>query len=248
MGRSTSYMNQTDSRHSGERMKTLIPRRELATCLMRIAKAFCVFAFALSLGCASRQGVVGAYRHCLMGCLTVQIRPDNTFTYHLDGDLYNDERATGTWSFAGDNKIRAVLPAAKLDVDERSLPGASGFRIRVTDQAGDTLPDAMVWVVVAPTSPLVVSTVDKDGWATLPRCDEFDVLWAHIRMRYKPRRVESNEFTVRVPLTGIMPQGFDGLLMIENDRLHFTKPDGSINRVAEPLTRLSVAEEKRIFP
>lgn len=93
---------------------------------------------AQSVSGAPPASIYGAYQDCMMACRTIQVRRDHTFTYRLSGDLYNDERHVGGWTWLGGNKIRAVIPPdtstpsvveTTVVSDADFLVGASGFRV-----------------------------------------------------------------------------------------------------------------------
>ncbi|MBI4478594.1 MAG: carboxypeptidase regulatory-like domain-containing protein [Acidobacteria bacterium] len=186
--------------------------------------------------------IFGAYQYCVFACTTIQIRPDQTFIYRLDGDLFNDHRVYGTWSHTGNGKIHAVSSYNDLsEVSERHLPDRPDFLIRVVDPAGATIPGATVSAIGVADGE---SETGFDGIATIPRCAEFEVVVAGFKpVRYRPMNSQSNEFGVTVD---VMTLRVDEVWLILYDNLYIVGSDGSVYWTFS-LKKLSPAEEHEIF-
>lgn len=193
-------------------------------------------------GCLQNRAIFGAYQDCPFACLTIQIKPDHTFDYRLDGDLFNDERYRGTWSYVAENQMRAIIPPKPPEVHESTHADKNHFRVTVVDEVGATIPDALV--VPAGASQELASRTNRDGLTVISRCDVFEVRMSGFQdVHYRPVNGDSNEFRVTIPASSL---AIDEIWRVKGSRLYIAKKNGSIDK--QPyLRRLSVADEKKIF-
>jgi len=192
--------------------------------------------------CVHNRTVFGAYQLCQFACLTIQIKPDHTFVYRRDGDLFNDERSRGIWSYMADNQLRGIIAPKPPEVHESTNTEEDRFHVKVVDEAGATLQGALVSPSGA--SQELTSRTNYDGVAMIPRCDEFEVKFSGFHdVRYRPADSRSNEFTVTIPASSLT---IDETWLMRGSRLYTAKADGSVDKHTY-LRRLSLADEKKIF-
>jgi hypothetical protein len=188
------------------------------------------------------RAIFGAYQDCPFACLAIQVKPDHTFVYRLDGDLYNDQRYSGTWSYTPDNRLHPIIPPKLFAVHESTDADKDRFRVTVVDEFGAAIQDALV--VPAGASRELTSRTNRDGLAVIARCDEFEVRMSGYQdVHYRPANSESNEFTLTIPVDSL---AIDEIWQVKGSRLYITTANGSIDKQAY-LRKLSVADERKIF-
>jgi hypothetical protein len=195
---------------------------------------------------AQGRGIVGAYESCPFHCVTIQIKADRTFVYRLDGDLYNDQRIEGTWSYVALNKIHATsvtVPTPPL-VEEDTLPSETKFQVKVLDSNGAPIQPATV-KPVGLAGDSAVQTND-DGVAVIPRCGEFEVTAMDYRGTYRPKDPTSNSFQIVLTPDQMTPDTLDEVWVIRGSKLQVLNKDGTINRDM-PFTKISRSRERAIF-
>ena len=192
------------------------------------------------------KSIFGAYEDCPFWCRTIQIRPDGTFIHRLDGDLYNDERIVGRWTWLGEGKLRAQSPidASPPMVREDSRPGQSLFTIAVLDEPGAVLPG----VTLTPLTPDPGTRIQTDskGVATLPACNEFEVAYLGYRGRYRPQHHDSNAFELTLSDRQLLSGAIDHVWLVQDGRLHIADAAGVFD-MTSGLSRISRTREKAIF-
>jgi hypothetical protein len=192
------------------------------------------------------ENIFGAYQFCSMACRTIQIKRDHTFTEHLDGDLYNDQRYSGTWSWLGKNQIHAIIPqnTTTPKVAENSDPETKGLLIRVLDESGATLPNAEIRNVESSTGRFFKTGID--GVVHINRCDEFEIRFLDYHGRYRILKKENNVFTITLTSSQVDSGALDEIWQIEKGRLYFLKNDGKVNKEFW-LEKINKSEERKIF-
>jgi hypothetical protein len=190
--------------------------------------------------------IYGAYQDCPFHCRTIQVRPDGTFVYRLDGDLYNDERVAGTWTWLGDGRLRATSPenTTPPTVAETSDPREAGFRVSVVDEHGALVRGAEL-TPLAPERGAPVAT-DEAGGAELPRCAEFEVKFQGYRGRYRPKDPASNRFEVTLSNEQLGAWTVDDVWLVRDGTLYVAADDGSFD-MELGLRKLSRKQERKIF-
>ena len=188
----------------------------------------------------------GAYQDCPFHCRTILIRPDHTFVYRLDGDLYNNERFTGTWEYLEKNKLRATSPRDTTPPRVRESADASSmaFAIVVTDEQGAVIQGAQI----APVGLDSASGVETDasGEARLPACDELEVSYASYSGRFRPSAQSFNVFEVTLSAKQLSTWAIDDVWLIDGGELFIEQRDGTFD-LQQGLKKLSKAREDAIF-
>jgi hypothetical protein len=188
----------------------------------------------------------GAYQDCAMACRTIQVRRDHTFTYRLSGDLYNDERHEGRWTWLGGNRIRAVIPPDTSDpsVVERSVAADDGFVVTVVDPQGAVFQG----VAIRPLYPAAGAQVatNSEGVALVPRCPEFEVSVLGYVGRYRPRDEAATRFEVTLSIDQVSTMALDEVWEISDGELFILNDQGSYD-VGDGLRKLSRSRERAIF-
>jgi hypothetical protein len=204
----------------------------------------------LVLGSLSAYGqddnTFGAYRFCSMACRTIQIKRDHTFVQQLDGDLFNDQRYSGTWSWLGMNRIHAIIPKNNMPpkVAESSDTAIKDLLIRVLDESGAILPEAEIHCIGSSKNRF--SKTGRDGAAHISRCAEFEINDLDYHGRYRILKKNNNVFTVTLTLSQLDSGALDEIWQIEKDRLYLVKRDGKVDKDL-CLEKIDKSEEREIF-
>jgi hypothetical protein len=107
---------------------------------------------------ADAQSIYGSFQDCPFHCRTIKINRNHTFLYRLNGDLYNDERHSGTWTLVGRNKLHASsrLNRSRLQVMEQRGNQRNDYSIIVLDVNGAvrsvTSFESRSWIIVVNTA------------------------------------------------------------------------------------------------
>ena len=190
--------------------------------------------------------IYGAYRDCPYVCRTIQIRPDGTFVYRLDGDLSNGESVQGAWTWLGEGRLQATSPedTTPPTVAETSDPQEAGFRVTVVDEHGALVRGAEI-TPLAPERGALVAT-DEAGGAEIPRCAEFEVKFQGYRGRYSPRDPTANRFEVTLSNEQLGAWTVDDLWLVRDGMLYVAADDGTFD-MELGLRKLSRKQERKIF-
>jgi hypothetical protein len=164
----------------------------------------------------------------------------------IDGDLYNDQRYFGTWSWLGKNRIHATTPpnATMPKVVENSDPDLKDMLIRVLDESGATLPEVMIREIGSSTD--IYSKTGIDGSAHIGLCDEFEIWFMGYHGRYRKQKKESNIFTVTFTFLQLDSWTLDEIWQIEKGRLFFQNDNGKLDKEFW-LEKIRKTEEKKNF-
>ena len=195
---------------------------------------------------AQSRDMFGAYQGCPFPCHTIQIRPDHTFIYRLDGDLFNDERYSGTWEYLGGNKFHAVIPENQTTplVKEESVEGRADFQLQVSDSSGALIPG--VTITSISTKEIKKAITNDSGTATIVHCDEFEVSFGSYRGKYRPLRTGANTFKVVLTVEQTSALSVDDVWLVEKNYLYIGGDDGKFDR-RRGYKKLSQSQEEKIF-
>ena len=182
-----------------------------------------------------------------MACRTIQVRRDHTFTYRLSGDLYNDERHVGGWTWLGGNKIRAVIPpdTSTPSVVETTVVSDADFLVTVVDPQGAVFPGATI-TPLYPEPGATSTTSNNDGSAVIPRCPEFEIKVLSYVGRYRPKEEASTRFEVVLSIEQMTRFAIDEVWEVSDGQLFILDDDGT-RRSTDGLPKISKRRERAIF-
>jgi hypothetical protein len=192
------------------------------------------------------DSVFGAYQQCMMACRTIQILPDHTFVYRLDGDLYNDQRYKGEWTWLGPNRMRAKSPpdTSPPSVAESHVPQEREFVVTVSDPMGAVVQGATITPLYP--QPGNAAQTNEKGEAAIAPCPEFEVRVFSYIGRHRPSSSSSNRFEVTLSIKQLDAFAIDEEWQIQDGYLYVIEADGSFNRDSG-LRKLSKKRERAIF-
>jgi len=212
-----------------------------------IWKLICICCFCYIPSYGQDNDIVGAYRNCSMACKTIQLNPDHIFILQLDGDLYNDERYSGTWEWIDKNKVHLYIPEDNTapNVIEQYDPNITNYCVEIFDAVGALLPGVRV-VPFGRQNDKIFET-NEAGRVFIPKCNEFEIEFLSYRGRYRPKGVKNNKFVITITVSQMLHLAIDETWMIEDEHLYRVDTDGSIHRDWS-LKKMSKKEERKIFP
>jgi hypothetical protein len=201
---------------------------------------------------AQSKSLYGAYEDCPFACLTIQINPDFTFVYRLNGDLFNDQRTKGTWQFVGEDRIRAVSAIVNTEpqVTEAEAKRTDSFLVTLLDAFGGPLAGAKVSGVVNSVS--FSREANSEGTVEIPECEQFDLAFSgyggygNYRGTYRIKTLRANVFTITLTKEQMFELYIDEVWQIEKGCLYVVQSDGSVDR-DYCLKKLSRKKERKIF-
>jgi hypothetical protein len=195
---------------------------------------------------AQKREMFGAYQDCPFPCFTIQIRPDHTFVYRSDGDLFNDERYFGTWVYLGADKFHAVIPENHTppQVKESSVEGRTDFQLQISDRNGQLITGVTIAAIGTAENKKAV-TGDR-GMASIARCDEFEISFASYRGKHRPRRKDANTFEIILTVEQTSALALDDVWLVERNKLYIAGEDGKFDK-RRAFKKLSRAQEEKIF-
>lgn len=119
--------------------------------------------------------VAGAYQRCPFHCESYQINKDWTFNYIIDGDLFNNQRTSGTWGFVGKDKIRlkAKTPKFIRAVSEEVSHPSDRIVISARDAAGAVIRG----LVIQTEHKSDTCTTNEDGQCSVIRSRRLGISW-----------------------------------------------------------------------
>ena len=190
--------------------------------------------------------IFGAYQECAMACQTIQIRGDHTLVYRLSGDLYGDQRFTGTWTWLGSQRLRILIPpdTSAPDVSESVGGGGDDFEVTVIDVAA--APSEGVTITPLNPETRVGVRTNSQGQARIPRCRGFEIRVSGYAGRYFPTNAASNRFLVSLTVDQMQHIEIDETWQVANGRLSRVGEDGVADKVWA-LRKLSKKQERSIF-
>jgi hypothetical protein len=193
------------------------------------------------------QSIYGAYQDCPFHCRTIKINRNHTFVYRLNGDLYNDERDSGTWTLVGRNKVHASSPLnrSRLQVAEERGNASDDLLVTVLDQtSGGTVKGAVISAYV--DGRRISATTDDSGFIHIARCREFRLAYRDYRGRHRIRDLSARRFTVTLTFDQLANWAINETWLVEGNRLYIAGEDGTFDRTSW-LDRLSNRQARKIF-
>lgn len=196
---------------------------------MRIIAAI---ALLLGIACAPVRLQVNSpvtYRECIMACETLTLKPDHTFVYNLDGDLWNDLSTTGKWSQDGEYLVLESdqTPCAPGLSESRRDGLTGGIEVSVVRADGGPVVEASVEAGTPYQSVLVRQTLDEELFVPLVAPTWIEVSsWSLGTCRYDVHDRSANVFRAVVT---------EGDMAPKNGRFLLT--DKSIIAVGQELKR-----------
>lgn len=163
---------------------------------------FTILLFALqSFAQNDARKIAGAYQWCPFECETIKLNEDFTFDYLLDGDLFNNERTSGTWKFIEKDKIYLKSPERKLiyNVVEKQNGVRDKILVQVSDFQGAVIPGFTLRLFFQGQEKQY--TTNEDGVCEIPLFDEIQLEWRIFQEKYKIANPQTRELIISVELT-----------------------------------------------
>ena len=195
---------------------------------------------------ADAQSIYGSFQDCPFHCRTIKINRSHTFIYRLNGDLYNDERHSGTWTLVGRNKLHASSPLnrSRLQVMEQRGNERNDYSIIVLDVNGAVVKGA---VISGRADGRTFSlTTDDSGFVRVPKCYEFRVAFLDYRGKHRIRNSSSRQFTITLTVDQMANWAINETWLVEGNRLYIAADDGTFDR-ARWLDRLPNEQARKLF-
>jgi len=195
---------------------------------------------------AQSSGIFGAYRDCMFACRTILIKPDHTFIYRLDGDLFNGETHNGTWQSIGKSLLRASSPEDHTApiVTQRTSNRHDDFLVTVIEASQATVKGAIV-SGLAGNATFKVETSDN-GLARIPKCKRFEIQFNGYRGSFVITDAQADEFIVSLTYEQMANWVINQTWLVEGRRLYVALDDGSFDK-RYWLDKLSEKDARKIF-
>ena len=195
---------------------------------------------------AEAQSIYGVFQDCPFHCRTIKINRNGTFVYRLNGDLYNDQRHSGTWTLVDRNKLHASssLNRSALQVIEKRRSDSANYLVSVLDPNGAGVKGAVIAGRLGRNRFSV--TTDDAGQAQIPKCHEFRLAFSDYRGKHGVLNPAAREFTVILTLDQMENWAINETWLIEGNRLYIAAKDGTFDRDYW-LDRLSSEQARKIF-
>lgn len=186
----------------------------------------------------------GAYQWCPFPCETYKINADFTFDYLLDGDLFNNERAKGTWRFVGENKIHLQTPKRKLlgKVSEEVGDSKNKIFVQVTDETGALFAGITIKVIVNGKEYQFVT--NEDGTCEILRSEQIEVNFTRYSEIYMIKTPQTTRLNIEI--RSFLEPVVDSIFLIKKKSLCKIFDDGEIS--GNCYEKLNKKILKKLFP
>lgn len=201
------------------------------------------------------EKIAGVYQFCPFHCEAYRLNTDFTFDYLIDGDLYNDERSSGTWEFVGTERIRLKLePVSKKLI--QSVEEKSGDRDSITvdifDQAGAAYSGAVINLINNDKTFQYIT--DENGRITIPKVDLNKVDTINVKYNnhegiYRIKNSSTVHLIINLDTTIFFTPIIDDQFVIKSNMICKVLDEEDKNDIAENChVRLNQKRADRIFP
>ena len=158
------------------------------------------------------------YQTCVIACETLTLKPDHTFSYNLDGDLWKNLTTSGKWSQDGRYlTLKSDQNPCLPGLTEGRHDGVSGgVEVDVVTTMGSRVVEASVEAGSASSSVRVQPTLDKTLFVPLVGLRWLEVTgWSLGRCRYDVHDPNANSFRVILTPGDLSPMNATYLLTPE---------------------------------
>ena len=188
--------------------------------------------------------IAGAYQWCPFPCETYKINTDFTFDYLLDGDLFNNERAKGTWQLIGENKIHLKTPERKIvhKVTEESGEKTDSIVIQVKDTAGALFPGITIKTTNKGKEYQLIT--DETGLVDIPKSNKFEIGYFRFSEVYEIK--DSKTTRLSIEINPFIEPFVDDVFLLKKDALCKIFENGEISENC--YQKLNKKTAKKLFP
>lgn len=200
---------------------------------------FCFYSFAFSQANVSK--IVGAYQRCPFHCETFKLNADYTFDSILDGDLFNDIRAKGTWKFIDKDKIHLKTEEKLLEVkvEEKSGEQSDKIKIRTIDDNGAIYP----YIKIQANKKEFVT--DENGFVEIPKTDEITISYQHLKNSYQIKSKNISELEIEVYIDSSVYAYTDSVFIIRKNEICLIAED---SKELHCYKKLKKSSKRKLFP
>lgn len=212
----------------------------------RVLQLTFLTALLLTTGFAQLQqsSIAGAFQWCPFHCETFKINRDFTFEYLVYGDLFNNERTSGKWTFMSKDKIHLISRPVKLvsKVEEQTADPNDKISIHIQDSVGAVFPGIIVRFSGAGGQ--AQCTTDADGRCEIPRIASFEIRFGRYRETY--RIVDPSTSRLNIELNAWLEPLVDNIFVIRKKVI--CNVDPKLGTVGDCFRRLSPKRASSLFP
>lgn len=188
--------------------------------------------------------ITGAYQFCPFHCEVYKINSDGTFDYLIDGDLYNDQRTEGKWTWVGEDRIHLKSRDNRIinRIEEKAGDIKDDILVRVLDTMGAIFPGIEIGITDDGIERTFIT--DENGSCTIPQTKSIKVSALGYSETYKIENAQTSQIFIEI-LAGIDPH-VDSIFKIEREALCKLDEDGK--PFENCYKKISKKQTERLFP